>query len=43
MIYPDSGKISAAERTPDGSGLRLLFREGDAVGYWEGERPPEAG
>jgi uncharacterized cupin superfamily protein len=43
VIYPDSGKVSAAERMPDGSGLRLLFREGDAVDYWEGERPPEAG
>jgi uncharacterized cupin superfamily protein len=43
VIYPDSRKVSAAERTPDGSGLRLLFREADAVDYWDGERPPEAG
>jgi uncharacterized cupin superfamily protein len=41
VIYPDSGKVSAAERRPDGGGLRELFRLADAVGYWEGERPPE--
>lgn len=41
VIYPDSGKVSAAERRPDGSGLRELFRMSDAVDYWEGEHPPE--
>lgn len=41
VIYPDSGKIGAAERRPDGGGLRLLFREADAVDYWEGEDPPQ--
>jgi uncharacterized cupin superfamily protein len=41
VIYPDSGKVSAAERRPDGGGLRELFRLDDAVGYWEGEQPPE--
>lgn len=40
VLYPDSGKVSAAERRPDGSGLKLYFREGDAVDYWNGETPP---
>lgn len=46
VVYPDSDKISATERLPDGSGLRSFFRRGDAVDYWDGEqlRPdrPEA-
>lgn len=41
VLYPDSGKISAAERRPDGSGLRELFRLADAVDYYDGESPPE--
>jgi uncharacterized cupin superfamily protein len=41
VIYPDSGKVSAAQRLPDGGGLRELFRMSDAVDYWEGERPPD--
>jgi uncharacterized cupin superfamily protein len=40
VVYPDSGKIGAFERHPDGSGLRLMFREADAVDYYEGETPP---
>jgi uncharacterized cupin superfamily protein len=40
VVYPDSGKVGAAERLPDGAGLRAMFREADAVDYWEGERPP---
>ncbi len=40
VLYPDSGKISAAERPPGGGGLRELFRRADAVDYWDGERPP---
>lgn len=36
VVYPDEGKIGAAERRPDGSGLKLFFRESDAVDYWEG-------
>jgi uncharacterized cupin superfamily protein len=35
VLYPDSGKIGAFERQ-DG-GVRALFREGDAVDYYEGE------
>ena len=41
VLYPDSGKLGAAERRPDGSGVWEMFRLEDAVGYWEGERPPE--
>lgn len=46
-MYPDSGKIDAFERRPDGAGLNVLFRAGDAVDYWEGEcragfEPPSA-
>ena len=40
VVYPDSGKVGAYERRPDGSGMRLMFREGDAVDYYEGETPP---
>ncbi len=35
------GRVSAAERRPDGGGLKLMFRIGDAVDYWDGESPPE--
>jgi uncharacterized cupin superfamily protein len=40
VVYPDSGKVSAADRRPDGSRLKLYFRERDAVDYWDGEKPP---
>ena len=40
VIYPDAGKLGAAERRPDGSGLKKFFRLDDAVDYYEGERPP---
>ena len=43
VLYPDSGKVSAAERQPDGSGMKLFFREADAVDYWDGEDPPPVG
>lgn len=39
-VYPDSGKVGAFERRADGGGLRHLFREADAVDYWEGEQAP---
>ena len=39
-VYPDSGKLGAYERRPDGGGLHELFRLDDAVDYWEGEAPP---
>ncbi len=40
VVYPDSGKLGAFERLPDGAGLRELFRAADAVDYYEGETPP---
>src|SRR3989440_9191142 len=38
---PASGKAAAFGRRPDGSGMRLWFREADAVNYHEGEEPPD--
>jgi uncharacterized cupin superfamily protein len=43
VLYPDSAKLGAAERRPDGSGLRTCFRLADQVDYWEGEQPPAQG
>jgi uncharacterized cupin superfamily protein len=40
VLQPDSGKIGAFERRPDGSGLRVWFRSEDEVDYYEGESPP---
>jgi uncharacterized cupin superfamily protein len=40
VVYPDSGKVGAAERLPDRAGLFEVFRLADAVEYHEGERPP---
>jgi uncharacterized cupin superfamily protein len=40
VMYPDSGKVGAFERRPDGGGLRELFRLEDAVDYHHGETPP---
>jgi uncharacterized cupin superfamily protein len=42
VVYPDSDKISAAERRSDGSGLRVFFRREDQVDYWDGEGDPES-
>jgi uncharacterized cupin superfamily protein len=41
VVYPDSGKVGAFERRPEGGGLHKLFRLEDAVDYYEGEEPPE--
>jgi uncharacterized cupin superfamily protein len=41
VIYPDSGKVGAFERLPDGGGLRTMFRLADTVDYHEGEHPPD--
>jgi hypothetical protein len=41
VMYPDSNKLGAFERQPDGGGLRALFRLGDAVDYHDGEHPPD--
>ncbi|HST55444.1 MAG TPA: cupin domain-containing protein [Solirubrobacteraceae bacterium] len=40
VVYPDSAKLGASERLPDGSGLRTMFRLEDVVDYYEGEHPP---
>jgi uncharacterized cupin superfamily protein len=40
VLQPDSGKIGAFERRPDGGGLRIWFRREDEVEYYEGESPP---
>lgn len=42
VIYPDSGKLGAAERLPHGGGLHKFFRLADEVDYWDGEQPPSA-
>lgn len=42
VAYPDSGKLGAFERLPEGGGLRAMFRMADTVDYHEGERPPSA-
>jgi uncharacterized cupin superfamily protein len=42
VLYPDSGKVGAFERNPDGSGLRLMFRSDDNRDYYDGETPPDA-
>jgi hypothetical protein len=41
VVYPDSGKVGAFERLPDGGGLRTMFRMSDTVDYHEGEQPPD--
>ncbi len=41
VIYPDSGKLGAFERLPDGGGLWAMFRLADTVDYYEGEHPPD--
>lgn len=40
VFYPDSQKLGAAERRPDGSGFSQWFRIADAVDYYDGEQPP---
>jgi uncharacterized cupin superfamily protein len=40
VVQLDSGKVGPAERRPQGGGMRLGFREQDAVDYYEGEEPP---
>jgi uncharacterized cupin superfamily protein len=42
VVYPDSEKVGARERAPGSveDGLRLTFQKGDAVDYFEGEKPP---
>jgi uncharacterized cupin superfamily protein len=40
VMYPDSGKLGAFERLPEGGGLRAMFRLSDTVDYHDGEQPP---
>jgi uncharacterized cupin superfamily protein len=40
VLYPDSNKVGASERLPQGGGLRTFFRLDDTVGYYDGEQPP---
>ena len=40
VVYPDSGKLGAFERRADGTGIREMFRVGDAVDYYDGESAP---
>ncbi len=40
VLQPDSGKIGAFERRPDGGGLRVWFRREDEVEYYDGESSP---
>jgi uncharacterized cupin superfamily protein len=40
VLYPDSGKLGAFERRPEGGGLYELYRRSDAVDYLDGEEPP---
>jgi uncharacterized cupin superfamily protein len=42
VLQPDSGKLGAYERLPEGGGRRFWFRGDDEVGYFEGETPPTA-
>lgn len=37
VIYPDSDKLSAAERLPHADGTKHYFRIADATDYWDGE------
>jgi uncharacterized cupin superfamily protein len=40
VVYPDSDKIGAFERRPEGGGIHRVFSTDDAVDYYEGEQPP---
>ena len=40
VLYPDSGKVGAAERQPTDGGFRQFFRIADAVDYYDSEQPP---
>jgi uncharacterized cupin superfamily protein len=42
VVYPDSNKIGASERKPDGGGLHAFFDRDDEVDYWQSETPPVA-
>lgn len=41
VVYPDSGKLGAAERPSAGGGLHAFFDLGSQVDYWKGEGTAE--
>jgi uncharacterized cupin superfamily protein len=41
VVYPDSNKICASQRLPEGGGLHTFFDLDSQVDYWKGESPPE--
>jgi uncharacterized cupin superfamily protein len=40
VVRPDSGTVGVYERTPEGGGLRKIYRLEDDIDYYEGEEPP---
>jgi uncharacterized cupin superfamily protein len=40
VLQPDSGKVGAFERRPDGGGMRVWFRTKDERDYYDGESAP---
>ncbi|MBS1862515.1 MAG: cupin domain-containing protein [Actinobacteria bacterium] len=40
VVYPDSNKLGAAERLPEGGGRHSFFDLDSQVDYWEGESAP---
>ncbi len=40
VVYPDSQKLAAAERRPEGFRLRVVYSGQMEVEYWLGEHPP---
>lgn len=43
VLYPDEGKLGAAERRPRGDGIKMYFKIEDAVAYEHGVTRPEVG
>jgi uncharacterized cupin superfamily protein len=41
VIYPDSDKLGANERLPEGGGLSEMYRRSESVDYYDGETPPQ--
>jgi uncharacterized cupin superfamily protein len=42
IAFPDSGKIAADERRPDGQGFRTVLSLAEPVGLFEDEHPPRS-
>ena len=43
VVYPDEGKVGAADRRGDGTAFKKTFRLADEADYHEGVVPPEVG